>query len=217
MTNGEQKAESSAPEERNQDGAASAEGTEKQERETDQEPEEKPLEKMTKAELVEKIKEIREEANRNYDLYLRSQADIENLKKRNSKERAELIKYANESLVKDLLPVMDNLEMAISHAHSNNSLSALREGVELTLKGLKDTLGKAGLEEIDARNRPFDPNYHHAVSEKEDESLEPGTVLEEMQKGYIFNKRLIRPAMVVVSKGKAASEGDNENKWAESS
>lgn len=208
MVNGEHKEESNAAEEKSQDEVARNEVKERRDKEGVQDHKEKPLEKMTKAELIEKIAEIQEEAKKNYDLYLRSQADIENLKKRNSKERAELAKYANESLVKDLLPVMDNLEMAISHAHSNNSLSALREGVELTLKGLKDTLVKSGLEEIEARNRPFDPNYHHAVSEREDEGVEPGTVLEEMQKGYLFNHRLIRPAMVVVSRGKASGEGD---------
>ncbi|MBW2027556.1 MAG: nucleotide exchange factor GrpE [Deltaproteobacteria bacterium] len=208
MVNGDHKAQSKAAEEKSKDEMARADIRESRDKEDVQHHKEKPLEKMTKAELMEKIAEIQEEAKRNYDLYLRSQADIENLKKRNSKERAELAKYANESLVKELLPVVDNLELAISHARSNNSLSALREGVELTLKGLKDTLVKSGLEEIGALNRPFDPNYHHAVSEREDDGVEPGTVLEEMQKGYLFNQRLIRPAMVVVSRGRASGEGD---------
>ncbi|MBW1996755.1 MAG: nucleotide exchange factor GrpE [Deltaproteobacteria bacterium] len=209
MTNGEQRAES-AGEERNREGVTGAQ--ESQDKETAEEHKEKPLEKLTKAELLDRVKQAQGEAKKYYDLYLRSQADIENLKKRNSKEKAELVKYANESLVKDLLPVIDNLEMAISHANSNNSLDALKKGVELTLKGLKDVLKKSGLEEVEAKDRPFDPNFHHAVSEKEDGTVEPGIVLEEMQKGYIFNQRLIRPAMVVVSRAKAADEGGREHR-----
>ncbi len=173
---------------------------------------EKPLEKMTKSELLEKIEQLREESQKNYDLFLRSQADIENIKKRNAKDKEQWVKYANETLVKEILPVMDNLEKALSHANDENSLNALKEGVELTLKGLKDTLVKAGLEEVKAQGECFDPNYHHAVSELEHEDVESGTILEQFQKGYTFNQRLIRPAMVVVSKGKpneSTNQGDS--------
>jgi len=163
---------------------------------------EKPLEKMTKPELLQKINELQEESEKNHDLYLRSEAEIENIKKRNKKEKEDWVKYANETLVKEILPVIDNLEMAISHAHNENSLHALREGVELTLKGLRDTLEKSGLEEVKAEGEPFDPSYHHAVSEQEDQNVEAGIILQELQKGYTLNKRLIRPAMVVVSRGK---------------
>ena len=124
------------------------------------------------------------------------------MKKRSKKEKEEWIKYANEKLVKDLLPVLDNLENAISHSKNESSVDALREGVELTLKGLKDTLVKSGLEEIKAQDESFDPSYHHAVSEQEDEKRKAGVICHELQKGYTFNQRLIRPAMVVVSKGK---------------
>ena len=96
---------------------------------------------------------------------------------------------------------MDNLEKAISHSQDENSLEALREGVELTLKGLIDTLAKVGLEEVEAKGESFDPNFHHAVSELEDENVEQGVVIEELQKGYRLRERLIRPALVVVSKG----------------
>ncbi len=162
---------------------------------------EKPLEKMTKAELLEKIAELQEASERNHDLYLRSEAEIENIKKRNRKDKEEWVKYANETLIKEILPVMDNLEMAISHSQQDNSIQALKEGVELTLKGLRDVLGKSGLEEVKAEGQTFDPNYHHAVSEQADENVEPGIILQELQKGYMLKKRLIRPAMVIVSKG----------------
>ncbi|MGD8229516.1 MAG: nucleotide exchange factor GrpE [Desulfobacteraceae bacterium] len=162
---------------------------------------EKPLEKMTKAELLEKIAELQEASQKNHDLYLRSEAEIENIKKRNRKDKEEWVKYANETLIKEILPVMDNLEMAISHSQQENSIQALKEGVELTLKGLRDVLGKSGLEEVKAEGEPFDPSYHHAVSELADENVEPGIILQELQKGYVLKKRLIRPAMVIVSKG----------------
>lgn len=163
--------------------------------------EEKPLEKMTKAELLEKIKGLQEESKKNYDLYLRSQAEMENIKKRNAKEKEEWIKYANETLIKEILPVMDNLENAISHTQNENSLQSLKEGVELTLKGLKDSLVQSGLAEVKAEGEPFDPSFHHAVSELEDKSVKAGIIIQELQKGYLLNQRLIRPAMVVVSKG----------------
>lgn len=164
---------------------------------------ETPLEKMTKAELLEKVKEAQELEEKNFDLYLRSQAEIENVKKRAQKEKTELAKFSNESLIKQLLPVADSLEKAIAHSEEGNSIDALREGVKLTLKGLMDTLKRAGLEEVKSVDEPFDPNFHEAVSEQEDSSVRPGTVTKELQKGYLLNERLIRPSMVVISKNKA--------------
>jgi len=164
--------------------------------------EEELLGKMTETELLQKIEEFREKAEKNYDQYVRSQAEMENIIKRNKKDKEEWIKYSNETLIKDLLPVIDNLEKAISHSNNENSLQALREGVELTLKGLKNTLAKSGLDEIVSIGKPFDPSFHHAVSEQEDEDVEPGVIINEFQKGYNLNKRLIRPAMVIISKGK---------------
>lgn len=164
-------------------------------------PDKKPVGQMTKAELKEEINEVLKKSEENYDLFLRSQAEIENLKKRSAKEKEEWIKYSNESLIKELLPVVDNLEKAISHSQDESSLEALREGVELTLKGLMDTLAKVGVEAVAAVGESFDPNFHHAVSEMADENAEPGVVIQELQKGYRLRERLIRPALVVVNKG----------------
>lgn len=170
--------------------------------------EEKPLEKMTKAELIVKCEALGETAERNYALYLRSQADMDNLRKRTQKEKEDWIKFANESLIKDLLPALDAMEKAISHcaATDENCLSALTEGIELTLKGLRDALEKAGLEVVKAEGETFDPNYHQAVSEMEDKTQGPGKILQELQKGYLLNQRLLRPAMVVVNKKKQACD-----------
>ena len=165
-----------------------------------QETKETSLENMKKAELLEKAREIKKTADENYDLYMRSLAEIENLKKRFQKDKSDLIKFSNELLIKQLLSVIDNLEKAISACEDENSLHAVKEGVELTLKGLLDSLEKAGLEQVEAKEKPFDPNFHAAISEQEDDTADPGTVLQELQKGYILNERLIRPAMVIVSK-----------------
>jgi molecular chaperone GrpE len=159
-----------------------------------------PLEKMTKGQLLNRVKEVQETADKNFDLYVRSQAEIDNLKKRFQRDKTELCKFSNESLIKNLLSVGDNLEKAIAHSDNDNSLDALREGVELTLKGLMDTLEREGLESVKALGEPFDPNFHEAVSELQDNSAKPGTVIQELQKGYILNHRLIRPAMVIVNK-----------------
>jgi len=159
-----------------------------------------PLKKMTKAELIEKIEEAEAASEKNHDLYLRSQAEIDNLKKRYQKEQQGLVKFANESLIKQLLPVADNLEKAIAHSQNDTSIEALREGVDLTLKGFVDVLQKAGVETVEAVGEPFDPNFHEAVSEMVDDRVEPGTVIKDLQKGYTLNQRLIRPSMVVVSR-----------------
>ena len=169
-------------------------------KESDNEEREIPLEKMTKRQLLNKVKEVQETADKNFDLYVRSQAEIDNLKKRFQRDKTELCKFSNESLIKKLLSVGDNLEKAIAHSENDNSLDVLREGVELTLKGLMDTLEREGLESVKALDEPFDPNFHEAVSELQDNSAKPGTVIQELQKGYILNQRLIRPAMVIVSK-----------------
>ncbi len=161
-----------------------------------------PLEEMTKDQLIEKIKEVQQLKEKDFDLYIRSQAEIENIKKRFQKEKEDLLRFSNNSLIRQLLAVMDNLENAITHSQNENSVHALREGLNLTLKGMVDTLGRAGLEEVKAVGEPFDPNFHEAVSEHEDDSVEPGTVLQELQKGYMLNQRLIRPAMVIISKSR---------------
>ncbi|WP_035253006.1 nucleotide exchange factor GrpE [Desulfatiglans anilini] len=160
----------------------------------------KPAEEMSREELLQKLKEVQEAADKNFDLYLRSQAEIENLKKRSQKEKEGLMRFGNESLIKRLLPVVDNLETALIHVEDEKALEALREGVNLTLKGLKDALHKEGVSEVKALGEPFDPHFHDAISEQEDASVEPRTIIHELQKGYLLNDRLVRPATVVVSK-----------------
>ena len=172
----------------------------------------KPLDEMTTFELIDKIKELQDESEKNYDKFLRAQAEIDNILKRNKKEKEDWIKYSNETLIKDILPVIDNLELAIAHSKNENALNALSEGVELTLKGLRDTLSRSGLKEVKAEGESFDPCFHHAVSQQEDENTEAGTIINELQKGYTLHERLIRPAMVVLSKGNQNNKENNIDK-----
>ena len=197
-----------------------AEGTEQVDTENEkaedltQEPEKKAQEKgpekvvkkaeeMTKQELLKKLTDTREEAEKNYDLYMRTYAEMENIKKRGIKEREELAKYANESIIKEILPVIDNLDKAISHAQNDENSSALVEGLELTRDGLMKALEKAGLKEVEALGEPFDPNFHESVSQRTDDTVAPGHIIMELQKGYLLNGRLMRPSMVVISQEKA--------------
>ena len=161
----------------------------------------KQAEEISKQELLEKLKDAEQKAQEHYDLYMRTYAEMENIKKRGMREREELAKFANESLIKELLSVIDNLNKAISHAQNDENPSGLVEGLELTLDGLKKTLERGGLKEVEAEGKEFDPNFHEAVSKQADDNLAPGHVIMELQKGYLLNGRLIRPAMVVISQG----------------
>ena len=168
----------------------------------------KPVEEMTKQELLRKLKDTEKQSEKNYDLYMRTYAEMENIIKRGKKEREDLAKFANESLIKDILPVIDNLERAISHVQDDNNPSRLVEGLDLTLNGLMTTLKKAGLKEVEAEGEPFDPNFHEAISQQIDDTVAPGHVIIELQKGYLLNGRLIRPSMVVISQGNSNKKED---------
>lgn len=157
-------------------------------------------EEITKEELMKRLDEKSEEAATNYDRWLRMSAELENYKKRVEKEKAEFLKYAHESLIKELLPIVDNLERAIEHARTKKASNALVEGIEMVLKSFNDCLGKFKVKPVKAIGAKFDPNLHEAVRVEENAEEEENTILSELQKGYILNDRVVRPAMVVVSK-----------------
>jgi molecular chaperone GrpE len=133
------------------------------------------------------------------DRYLRLYADFENYKKRMTKDKEELLRYGNENLLSDLLPVIDNLDLALQHA-SNGVSSGLVQGVEITLKELRKTLEKFGLTAIEASGKPFDPLIHHAMSQVGRDDVDEKTVVEEYRKGYILKDKVLRPSLVAVSK-----------------
>jgi molecular chaperone GrpE len=163
-------------------------------------PEEVPGETVPQEETLEAQLEAKgKESQDNYDRFLRLSAEFENFKKRMEKEKNDAYKFGTENLIKELLPVLDNLERAIDHGEAKGP-QGLLEGVDLTLKGLLTALEKIGLSSVDASGKEFDPNLHEAVMVQEDAHLPAGTVLTQLLKGYTLHSRLLRPAMVVVSK-----------------
>jgi molecular chaperone GrpE len=134
------------------------------------------------------------------DRVLRLGAEMENTRKRLERERSESIQYANESIIRDILPIVDNLERALEHAQKDNTNQGLAEGVSNTLKAFLDTLARYGCSAFEAVGKTFDPNYHEAVMQEVSNDYPENTVLTELQKGYTLHSRLLRPAMVVVAK-----------------
>lgn len=136
------------------------------------------------------------------DRLLRLQADFENFRRRASKERLEVTQYGHQNLVKDLLGTVDNLERAIGHARESGGgdLESLLQGVELVHRELLAALGKHGVVLIDAVGKPFDPAVHEAMAQAPDGSVEPNTIIEELQTGYQLRDRLLRPSRVIVAK-----------------
>ena len=156
-----------------------------------------------KAALADKEKELDEKGTSIQELkerLLYQQADFENFKKLKVKEKVDLLRYGNETLVKELLPVIDNLERAIEHATNTEGSTTIVEGVELTLSGFLKALEKFGVTRVEALQTTFDPNLHEAVLAEETNDAEPGTVVKEFQKGYVMDGRLLRPSMVSVAK-----------------
>jgi molecular chaperone GrpE len=133
------------------------------------------------------------------DKYLRLYAEFENYKKKVQKDKEELVKYANEKLIFELLPVVDSLEMAIEHAR-NEKNGGIVQGVDNTLKEFLRTLNKFGLTPIEAMGKPFDPSVHHAMSVVEREDVEENRVVEVFRKGYMLKDKVIRAPLVGVSK-----------------
>ncbi len=141
--------------------------------------------------------------------YLRTLAEMENLRKRTQRDKEDLAKYANESILREILPVIDNLERAVEHAEQADSNDGLFEGVQMTLTQFSQLLSKFGVEPVDAVGQPFDPAYHQAMGQMESEDYPVNTVVQQMQKGYQLNKRLLRPAFVMLAKAPVVYEPED--------
>ncbi len=151
-------------------------------------------------ESCEKIDSKDKELQEAKDSLQRLQADFNNYRRRVDKEKSDISLFANEKIITELLPVMDNMQRAIDSSADDEKESGIYKGVELVLKQLVDTLKKFGVEEIQTDECDFDPNYHYAVLQDEIEGVEPNKVVDVLQRGYKFTNKVIRPAMVKVSK-----------------
>ncbi len=145
-----------------------------------------------------------DEVDRLQDRLLRLQAEFDNYKKRMAREKADFLKFATESLLVEFLPVLDNLERAIASARATTgNREAVVDGVEMIARLFRSTLEKAGVTPMDAVGQPFDPSFHQAVAQVESADGRDNIVLEEIQKGYLLEGRVLRAAMVKVSRGAA--------------
>jgi molecular chaperone GrpE len=149
-------------------------------------------------ELTAELAGARAEAAEHYDRLLRAQAELQNVLKRHERDRADRARYASEALARDLLPVVDDLQRALQHAADRSG--GLAQGVEMVNKSLLGVLGRHGIERIEAYGQPFDPTLHEAVAAVETDDVPENTVVEEHRAGYRLYDRLLRPAMVAVSK-----------------
>ncbi len=142
---------------------------------------------------------------------MRTLADFENYKKRTQRDQADALKYANEKLIKELLPVLDNLERALAHSRETRDFDRMMEGVELIHKQLLSGLGKFGVAPIESLHQPFDPALHQSIGQVEVEEgsdAKENQVVGETQKGYHLNDRVLRPSLVMIAKKKAPPSGD---------
>lgn len=163
--------------------------------------------------LRAELEAAKEEARRNYDQMLREAAETENYKKRVAREKQDAIRYANEALVRDLLPVIDDLERAVEHARGEGDAGALRDGIDLVLKGCLEALQKHGVTRVTAKGQPFDPEKHEAYAHIETDEYEANMVMDEVRHGYYLADRLLRASLVSVAKSatlqqNGALEGD---------
>lgn len=161
--------------------------------------------------LRARLQEAETTAKANYELFLRERAELENFKKRMQREQAESVRFANEPLLRDLLPIVDNLERAVTHAQSGGNGQPLAEGVSLILRTFQSILEKYGVSRVATVGEPFDPTKHEAMAQVENAELAPNTVVDEHLPGYLLHGRLLRPALVTVAKA-PSEEKDPKNK-----
>ena len=166
-------------------------------------------EDLTLDALKRQLDHLKQKADSNYDIALRAKAELENVKRRADKEVSTAHKYALEKFVPDLLPILDSLDQGILSADNQEKkpdsvdaalkiVNSVKDGMHLTAKMFEDTFKKFGVEIQNPEGQKFDPHLHQAVMMQEDDSKEPGTIIKVLQKGYVLNERVLRPAMVIV-------------------
>jgi len=161
---------------------------------------------LSNDDIMVKLQEKEQEAAENYDKYVRAVADLDNYRKRAAREKADSIKYGNENLIKDILPLVDSIDRALQHADNYGYSDAFKKGLQLLQGQLLGCLEKHGVRQIECVDKAFDPHIHEAVLQIESVAHEKDQVVEELEKGYLLHERLLRPAKVSVSKGAKAED-----------
>lgn len=171
----------------------------------------------TQEDLKARLQEMEKKAAENYDKYLRAVAELENYKKRTAREKADAIKYGNEILLRDILPVVDSMDRAMEHACKSEEFDAFREGLKMLQQQLLGCLQKHGVEQIEAVGKDFDPNVHEAMLQVESGEHADSKVVGEFEKGYLLNGRLLRPSKVSVCRrlNKEEDRKHCEEAWGE--
>ena len=166
---------------------------------------------MTVEELTKKLAEAEAKAEENWDQLVRSKAEMENIRRRSERDLTNAHKYALEKFAQELLPVIDSMEMGVAAAQDESAdVSKLREGSEMTLKMFETAIEKFGIKGVHPHGEPFNPEHHQAMSMIDSAEHAPNTVIDVMQKGYLLNERLVRPAMVVVSSANSGSDSSDK-------
>ncbi len=166
-------------------------------------------EEVTIESLQEKLAAAEAKADDNWDQLVRNRAEMENIRRRSERDLANAHKFALEKFAQELLPVIDSMEMGVAAAMDENAdVSKLREGTEMTLKMFETAIEKFGIKGVHPHGETFNPEHHQAMTMIDSPEHEPNTIIDVMQKGYLLNERLVRPAMVVVASNKSGKETD---------
>ena len=168
-------------------------------------------EEMTVEALQAKLEEVQAKADDNWDQLVRSKADMENIRRRSERDLANAHKFALEKFAQELLPVIDSMEMGVAAAMDENAdVNKLREGTEMTLKMFETAIEKFGIQGVHPHGETFNPEHHQAMTMIDSPEHEPNTIIDVMQKGYLLNERLVRPAMVVVASNNSGTDTDSD-------
>ena len=163
--------------------------------------------------LEAKLAEAEAKAEENWDQLVRTKAEMENIRRRTERDLANAHKFALEKFAQELLPVIDSMEMGVAAAQDESAdVSKLREGMEMTLKMFETAVEKFGIKGVHPHGEAFNPEHHQAMTMIDSPEHEPNTIIDVMQKGYLLNERLVRPAMVVVSSANSGANSDSEEK-----
>lgn len=166
--------------------------------------EEKKVKEAKCRKLKRTVRKLEEEVKKYKDLYLRAVADLENYKKLREKEMRDVVEYANEQILRELIPILDHLQLA---TQVEGDAASIKKGVDMVLRDFLRTLEKFGVKKIESEGKKFDPKYHEAIEQIETDEKPDGYVIKELQAGYMLKGKLIRPARVSVAKNKKKKEG----------